>query len=107
MNRSLLAFTLVLGLSAGLSAVARAEQSLTVPPATPTAQLPQQSAEMPYAGFQTYQSDRALQDYQANINPNTNVPVTGVYDQEDRFRDATGRPLPGWGSLSGAGAGDN
>ena len=104
MNRSLLAFTLVLGLNAGLAAIARAEPSNTM---SQPAQLPEQSAEMPYAGFQTFQSERALRDYQANINPNTNVPVTGVYDQEDRFRDATGRPLPGWGSVSGAGAGDN
>jgi hypothetical protein len=106
MNRSLLAFTLVLllGFGAWLAAIAHSEPSETLaqPP-----QSPEQSAEMPYAGFKTYQSDRALQDYQANINPNSNVPTTGIYDQGDRFRDATGRPLPGWGSVSGAGAGDN
>jgi hypothetical protein len=41
----------------------------------------------------------ALYDYAHGINPEWNVPISGVYDQEDRYRTATGFPLPGWSRM--------
>jgi hypothetical protein len=103
MNRSLLALAVALGMSAALPA-AYADEMNASSHLQPTAQLPEQSAQSP---SQTVPNDAALQDYRRNINPNTNIPITGIYDQEDRFEGPTGRPLPGWGSVGGQGAGDN
>jgi hypothetical protein len=41
----------------------------------------------------------ALYDYQHGINPEWNVPISGIYDQEDRYRTATAFPLPGWSQM--------
>ena len=41
----------------------------------------------------------ALYDYEHGINPEWNVPISGVYDQADRYRTATGFPLPGWSQM--------
>jgi hypothetical protein len=97
MTKSVLALSLVLGFSLGLGAVARADDTVpasTTPPQT--AQVPSQATE-----------NAALQDYKANINPNWNVPTTGIYDEEDRYTGPMGTPLPGWGAVNGEGAGDN
>jgi hypothetical protein len=99
MNRSILAIAFAVALSGGVAAVAHADEATSVSP-----QLSEQSAAMP---SQTPQSNAALQDYRENVNPNVNVPTTGIYDQADRFEGPTGRPLPGWGSVNGEGAGDN
>jgi hypothetical protein len=97
MKKSVLALSLALGFSLGLGAVARADQTAPASAAPPqTAQAPSQATE-----------NAALQDYKANINPNWNVPTTGIYDEEDRYTGPTGTPLPGWGAINGEGAGDN
>jgi hypothetical protein len=103
MNRSLLALAVALGLSAGLHA-AYADDANASSSSQPSIRLSEQAAQTP---FETPQNDAALQDFRRNINPNTNIPTTGIYDQEDRFEGPTGRPLPGWGSVNGQGAGDN
>jgi hypothetical protein len=101
MNRSILAIAFAFALSGGVAAVAHADEATSVSP-----QLSEQSAAMP-SPSQTLQSNAALQDYRENVNPNVNIPTTGIYDQADRFEGPTGRPLPGWGSVNGEGAGDN
>jgi len=85
---------LAAALSSSVFAMARADE--VTPPTQQSAQLPTQA---PPGGA-------ALQDYRANINPNTNPATTGAYDDADRFKGPTGRPLPGWGSVNGEGAGD-
>jgi hypothetical protein len=97
MKKSFIALALVLGLSSGLTAVARADDmSSTQSMSAQTAQVPALATE-----------NAALQDYRANINPNSNIPITGPYDQSDRYIGPRGTPLPGWGSVNGEGAGDN
>jgi hypothetical protein len=91
MKSSLLALALALGLSAGLTAAARADDMTSS--AQQTASVPAQATE-----------NAALRDYNANINPNSNIPTTGIYDDADRFTGPTGTPLPGWGALKGEGA---
>jgi hypothetical protein len=41
----------------------------------------------------------ALYDYEHNINPEWNVPISGIYDQADRYRGPNGFPLPGWSQM--------
>lgn len=41
----------------------------------------------------------ALDDYERGINPEWNVPISGIYDQADRYRTARGFPLPGWAHM--------
>jgi len=104
MNRSLLALAIALGMSAALPA-AYADDMSAASASQAAAALLEQSAQAP---LQAPQGNTApLRDYRQNINPNTNIPTTGIYDQEDRFEGPTGRPLPGWGSVKGEGAGDN
>lgn len=97
MKNSILALSLALGLSVGLNAAARADET------TPASSIPTQTAQMPPQATE----NAALQDYNANVNPNWNIPTTGIYDQEDRYTGPAGRPLPGWGSVDGEGPGDN
>ena len=40
-----------------------------------------------------------LYDYEHGINPEWNVPISGIYDQADRYRTASGFPLPGWSQM--------
>jgi hypothetical protein len=94
MKISYLALALVLGLPVGLTATARADDMTATP---------QQTAAMPAQATE----NAALRDYNANINPNVNIPITGIYDQADRYIGPTGTPLPGWGAVNGEGAGDN
>lgn len=94
MKNSYLALALVLGLSAGLTAAARADDMTS---------SPQQTASVPALATE----NAALRDYNANINPNFNIPTTGIYDQADRYTGPTGTPLPGWASVNGEGPGDN
>ena len=98
MNRSILAITLALGLSAGFAGAASAADQTPASPnlATQSALLPSQVVE-----------NAALDAYNANINPNVTVSTTGIYDVEDRYTGPTGTPLPGWGALKGEGLGDN
>jgi hypothetical protein len=103
MNKSLLALAAAVALSAALPA-AYADEIVSPFASHPIAEVPDASAAQP---FQARQSDAALQDFRQNVNPNSNIPTTGIYDQEDRFTGPTGRPLPGWGSVNGEGAGDN
>ena len=88
-------FALALALATARAATAQAQD--VIPPS-------QQTASQPPA---TVTGNAALRDYNANINPNVNIPTTGIYDQADRYTGPDGRPLPGWGSLNGEGAGDN
>lgn len=78
-NRSFLAVTLALGLTAGIAGAARADQSSVVSPAT----NPQAT------------QTASINAYKANINPDATVPTTGVYDEADRFVGPNGFPLPG------------
>ena len=105
MKKSILALGIAVGLSTAFSAAHADETEMVAPFASrPLAQMPEGATQAP---FQTRRNSAALRDYQQNINPNSNIPTTGIYDQEDRFEDPTGRPLPGWGSVNGEGAGDN
>jgi hypothetical protein len=87
-----LALALVLGLSAGVMAAARADDMTS----------PQQTASVPALATE----NAALRDYNANINPNFNIPTTGIYDEGDRYMGPTGTPLPGWAAVNGEGPGD-
>jgi hypothetical protein len=94
MKISYLALALALGMPVGLTATARADDMTS---------SPQQTAAVPAQAIE----NAALRDYNANINPNSNIPTTGIYDQADRYTGLTGTPLPGWGAVNGEGAGDN
>jgi TolA-binding protein len=87
MNKSILALTLALGLSAGLATIASAD---------PIAAAPQQQT----------QTD-AVWDYNHNVNPEATVHSTGPYDQEDLYRGANGNPLPGDNAIFGESGLDN
>lgn len=92
MTKSILTFALVLGLSAGLAAAARADQSTPPAPTMPqtTAQLPTQPAESP-----------AVEAYDKNINPLAVTHPASPYDLSDAFTTPEGAPLPGWGPVAG------
>ncbi len=96
MNKSILAVTLALGLSAGLAAAARADQTTPAPSASS-----QQGDSSPQR-----EQSAALWDYDHSVNPTVNVGTTGPYDEEDLHRDATGRPLPGYAQMFGGGDGN-
>jgi len=91
------ASSFALALSFAMALVATAQAQEVIPPS-------QQTASQPPAEVT---GNAALRDYNANINPNVNVPTTGIYDESDRYSGPDGRPLPGWGSVKGEGAGDN
>ena len=97
MKKSLLALALAFGLASGLAAAARADDQPAPQP------MPDQTAQVPSRATE----NAALQDYNAGINPNWNIPIAGPYDQSDRYIGPGGVPLPGWGSVNGEGAGDN
>lgn len=97
MKQSLFALALLAGLSGGFAMAAQADESSVAPVGTQDAQLPAPEAPMGSA---------TLRDFRANVNPNANLQTTGIYDQADRFAGPSGRPLPGWGSVNGEGAGD-
>jgi len=93
MKISFLALALAFGLAGSLAGVARAEdQPLSQPMPDQTAQAPSRPTE-----------NAALQDYNAGINPNWNIPIAGPYDQSDRYIGPGGVPLPGWGAVNGQG----
>jgi hypothetical protein len=96
MKQSLFALALLAGLSSGFAVAAYADDG--------SKNVGQQDAQLPVQQAPVGSTD--LRDYRANVNPNSNIPTTGVYDQGDRFEGPTGRPLPGWGSANGEGAGD-
>jgi hypothetical protein len=87
MKKSLVALTLLLGLSAGVAVAA---------PVTQTAAAPQQLSDAPQG---TPTEDEALKAYQDNTNPNVSVPTTGIYDERDRYTAPNGYELPGYGRL--------
>jgi hypothetical protein len=91
MTKSILALTLALGFSTGLAVVAHADQTAAMPSATPP-----QLATMPWQ-----EEGAAVSDYNHGVNPQPSVRSTGVYDQEDFYRDSTGRPLPGYAQMFG------
>ena len=94
MTKSILALTLALGLSAGLAGAARADD-MNGTSATQLAAAQQQE--------QTTQT-AATAAYNRNVNPIATVHSTGVYDQEDLYRDANGNPLPGDAEMFGEGS---
>ncbi len=88
MKKSLAALALALMLPAGL---AFAEPQNIVPPSQQLAMQPGQEQQA------TEQS--SFQAFKANVNPNTVVPTTGVYDQGDAFVGRHGFPLEGWSQV--------
>jgi len=88
MKKSLAALALVFTLPASL---ALAEPQNIVPPSQQEALQPGQQQQA------TEQS--SFQAFKANINPNTVVPTTGVYDQSDAFTGRRGFPLGGWSQV--------
>ena len=97
MKKSLVAFAVTLSVAGGLATIARADDM-------PAAQTPMEETAQSQ-GSAT--ESMALKDYREGINPNWNIPITGPYDQSDRYIGPGGWPLPGWGSVNGQGAGDN
>jgi hypothetical protein len=89
MNRSILGVSL-LALSTCLTACADADN---IPPLYYANTLQEQKQQAQFA------EQIALYDYEHGINPEWNVPISGVYDQADRYRTATGFPLPGWSQM--------
>ncbi|HEY3916506.1 MAG TPA: hypothetical protein VGL83_01875 [Stellaceae bacterium] len=87
MKISLLATTLVLGLTAGLAVAQAAETA------------PAQVAIQPSAAATTTEQ-QAFSAFKANINPTVVVKTTGDYDQEDMFVGPHGFPLTGWREIS-------
>jgi hypothetical protein len=89
MTRSIIGLSL-LALSTSLTACANADN---IPPLYHASTLQEQQQQAQSA------EQIALYDYEHGINPEWNVPISGVYDQEDRYRTATGFPLPGWSQM--------
>jgi len=88
MKKSLAALALAFALPAS---VALAEPQNVVPPSQQLALQPGQQQQA------TEQS--SFQAFKANINPNTVVPTTGVYDQGDAYVGRHGFPLEGWSQV--------
>ena len=86
MNKSLIAVTLLLGLSTGVAVAAPPSEIL------PTSQV----AEQPQG---TAAENEALRAYKQNINPEVLMPTTSPYDLRDRYTAPNGYELPGYGSL--------
>lgn len=83
--KKLLTFAVALGLAAGLSTIARADQTGTPAPASQMQAAPTQSA--------------ALDAYDHNLNALAVVPMSGPYDQADAYTMSSGAPLPGWSQM--------
>lgn len=83
MKNQVFSLLVALGLSAGLATAACA-----APPAPKTV-APQQASQ------QEAMNNTAQRAYDAGVSPGYTVPVTGVYDQGDRYLNAQGFPLPG------------
>jgi hypothetical protein len=88
-TKSLIALAFALTLPAGL---ALAEPQNVIPPA-------QQEAMQPAQQSQSVET-QSFDAYRANINGNTAVPTTGVYDQGDEFIGPRGFPLEGWQQIN-------
>ena len=95
MTKSILALTLALGMSAGLAGLAHADQTAVAPSPSATAQQEQAT------------QSAAISAYNRNVNPQATVHSTGIYDQEDLYRDANGSPLPGDTAVFGESGMDN
>lgn len=89
MTRSIIGLSLLV-LSASLTACANTDN---IPPLYHANTLQEQQQQAQAA------ESTALYDYEHGINPEWNVPVSGIYDQADRYRTATGFPLPGWSQM--------
>ena len=89
MTKSLIALAFALTLPASL---ALAEPQNVIP-------LAQQEAMQPGQQIQSVETS-SFQAYRANINGNTVVPTTGVYDQGDAFIGPHGFPLEGWQQIN-------
>lgn len=86
-------FGLAFAVTAGAASLARADDvvnSTYQSAAAPADNLSAQAAT----------ENQAIQDYNANIDPLTNVRISGPYDQEDAFKGRNGYPLPGWDVFS-------
>lgn len=88
--KKLLTFALALGLAAGLSAIARADQTSTPAPASQM-----QAAQVQAVPTQS----AALDAYDRNLNALAVVPTTGPYNQADAYTMPSGLPLPGWSQM--------
>lgn len=88
--KKLLTFALALGLAAGLSAIARADQTSTPAPASQM-----QAAQVQAVPTQS----AALDAYDRNLNALAVVPMSGPYDQADAYTMSSGAPLPGWSQI--------
>ena len=86
MYKSLIALSLLVGLSTGVAVAAPVDQVTTS----------QQVAEQPQG---TVTEDDALKAYTNNTNPDVSVPTTGPYDERDRYTGPNGFELPGYGRL--------
>jgi hypothetical protein len=89
MTRSIVGFSLLV-LSACLTGCAN---TTNIPPLYHASTLQEQQQQAQAA------EKIVLYDYEHNINPEWNVPISGVYDQADRYRTANGFPLPGWSQM--------
>jgi hypothetical protein len=83
--KKLLTFAVAFGLLAGLSTIARADQTSAPAPASQMQAEPTQSA--------------ALDAYDRNLNALAVVPMSGPYDQADAYTMSSGVPLPGWSQM--------
>ncbi len=89
MRRTILGLSL-LALSTSLTACVSTDN---IPPLYHASTLQQQQQQAQAA------AKIALYDYEHGINPEWNVPISGIYDQADRYRTANGFPLPGWSQM--------
>ncbi|HXS42106.1 MAG TPA: hypothetical protein VN766_18085 [Stellaceae bacterium] len=88
--KKLLTFALALGFAAGLSTIARADQTA----------MPAPAGQMQAAQLQAMpQQSAALDAYDHNLNALAVVPMTGPYDQADAYTMSSGAPLPGWSQM--------
>lgn len=90
MPKSLLAFSLALGLSAGLATAAYADESSSQP-----FFVSEQTAELPWTSVQR----AALDAYNNNENPLPTNQLSSPYNYGDLFLTPQGYPLPGWEDL--------
>jgi hypothetical protein len=85
--KKLLTFAVAFRLAAGLSTIARADQTSAPAPAS------QMQAEP------TPTQSAALDAYDRNLNALAVVPMSGPYDQADAYTMSSGTPLPGWSQM--------
>jgi hypothetical protein len=88
-TRSIVGISL-LAVSAGLIACANTDN---IPPLYHARTLLEQQQQAQAA------EQIVLDDFARGINPEWNVPISGIYDQADRYRTARGFPLPGWAHM--------